>query len=109
MESTLSNALRVSSRFSVLVDNYHQAAERLYVKHIRPKILPFRTHLPQYRLEAAAGRFGRQMQVDPDTWVEVWPQIPLTQDMFVAQIKGHSMEPADACSGLRFLVHATAR
>jgi CheY-like chemotaxis protein len=34
------------------------------------------------------------MEVEPDGWVEVWPQMPLRQDMFVTQIKGHSMEPA---------------
>jgi hypothetical protein len=93
MESTLSNALQVSPRVSVLVDNYYRTAERLYLKHIRPKILPFRTHLPQYSLQAAAGSFGRQMQVEPGEWVEVWPDIPLTHDMFITQIKGHSMEP----------------
>jgi phage repressor protein C with HTH and peptisase S24 domain len=33
------------------------------------------------------------MQVEPEGWVEVWPQIPLSEDMFVTHIKGHSMEP----------------
>jgi hypothetical protein len=93
LESTLSHALRISPRFPLLADNNHQTVQRLYVKYIRPKILPFRTHLPQYSLEAAAGKFGEQMQVEPEGWVEVWPQIPLTEDMFVTHIKGHSMEP----------------
>jgi hypothetical protein len=93
MESTLSHVLRISPRFPLLADNNHQTVQRLYVKYIRPKILPFRTHLPQYSLEAAAGKFGEQMQVEPEGWVEVWPQIPLTEDMFVTHIKGHSMEP----------------
>jgi SOS-response transcriptional repressor LexA len=93
MESTLSNALRVSQHFSVFVHNYYQTAEHLYLKYIHPKILPFRTHLPQYSLQAAAGRFGRQMQVEPAGWVEVWPDIPLTHDMFITEVKGHSMEP----------------
>jgi hypothetical protein len=94
MESTLSQALRISPRFNVSVDNYYQTATRLYLKYIRPTILRFRTHLPQYSLEAAAGKFGEQMQVEPEGWVEVWPEIPLTEDMFVTHIKGHSMEPA---------------
>jgi SOS-response transcriptional repressor LexA len=93
MESTLSHALRISPHFSILVDNYHQTAARLYLKYIRPTILRFCTHLPQYSLEAAAGKFGKQMEVEPEGWVEVWPEIPLTQDMFVTHIKGHSMEP----------------
>jgi hypothetical protein len=94
MESTLSHAVRISSRFSILVDEYRQTAKRLYVKYIRPKVLPFRTHLPQYSLEAAAGKFGKQMESEPEGWVEVWPETPLTDDMFVTHIKGHSMEPA---------------
>jgi SOS-response transcriptional repressor LexA len=94
MEATLSHILRISERVTVLVDNYHQTAERLYLRYIRPKVLPFRTHLPRYSLQAAAGRFGRQMPVDPEGWTEVWPHVPLTEDMFVSHIKGHSMEPA---------------
>jgi hypothetical protein len=93
MESTLSHVLRLSPRFSVLVDNYHQTAKRLYLKYIRPEVLRFRTHLPLYSLEAAAGKFGKQMGVEPEGWVEVWPEIPLTEDMFLTHIKGHSMEP----------------
>jgi hypothetical protein len=65
MESTLSHALRISPRFSILIDGFHQTAQRLYVKYVRPEVLPFRTHLPQYSLEAAAGKFGKQMQVEP--------------------------------------------
>lgn len=94
MESTLSHVLRISPRFCIIVNNYHQTATRLYLKYIRPKVLPFCTHLPQYSLEAAAGKFGKQMQVEPEGWVEVWPQISLAEDMFVTHIKGHSMEPA---------------
>jgi len=94
MESTLSHVLRISQRFSVFVDSYSQTTERLYANYIRPSVLPFRTHLPLFSLEAAAGKFGEQMQVEPEGWVEVWPQIGLTKDMFVTHVKGHSMEPA---------------
>jgi SOS-response transcriptional repressor LexA len=94
MESRLSHALRLSPHFSVLVDNCHQkTAKRLYLKYIRPEVLRFRTHLPLYSLEAAAGKFGKQMGVEPEGWIEVWPEIPLTEDMFLTHIKGHSMEP----------------
>jgi SOS-response transcriptional repressor LexA len=67
--------------------------DRLYAKHVRPIVLPYRTHLPQYTLEAAAGRFGRQVEVEPEGWVEVREGIPLAEDMFVVHVKGHSMEP----------------
>jgi hypothetical protein len=65
----------------------------LYNEHIRPKALPFRTHLPQYTLEAAAGVFGRQMTSEPEGWVEVRTDLPLSEDMFVVHVEGHSMEP----------------
>ena len=94
LESTLSNVVQMSTRKRVLIE--HCAATtvaRLYAKLIQPKVLPFRTHLPQYSLEAAAGRFGRQMVVEPEGWVEVWTDISLADDMFVAHVDGHSMEP----------------
>jgi len=60
-----------------------------------PKILPFRTHLPLYSLEAAAGKFGKQQTaVAPEGWIKVPPgHVPLTRGTFVAHIKGRSMEP----------------
>jgi hypothetical protein len=94
MESTLSNTLQISSRKDLTIQGDAVATvDRLYVAHIRPKVLQFRTHLPQYSLEAAAGRFGRQMAVEPEGWVEVDTDLPLTDDMFVAHVEGHSMEP----------------
>jgi SOS-response transcriptional repressor LexA len=66
-----------------------------------PKVLPFRTHLPVYSLQAAAGKFGEQQsEVEPEGWVEVQAgQIPLTESMFVIHVKGGSMEPQipDGC------------
>jgi hypothetical protein len=94
MESTLSNTLRISERKRVLIQKGSTATvDVLYAKHVRPKVLRFRTHLPQYSLEAAAGKFGRQMNVEPEGWVEVRTDLPLTQDMFVVHVEGHSMEP----------------
>jgi hypothetical protein len=93
MESTLSHTVQVSDRVGVFVDNYHQTIQQLYLKYIRPKVLPFRTHLPQLTLEAAAGKVGKQMQVEPEGWVEVWPDMILTKDMFIIHTKGYSMEP----------------
>ena len=94
MESTLSNTLRISERKRVLIQKSATATvDVLYAKHIRPKVLRFRTHLPQYSLEAAAGKFGRQMNVEPEGWVEVRTDLPLTEDMFVVHVEGHSMEP----------------
>ena len=66
MESTFSNTVRISKRKRVLIEDYAATTGRLYAKHIRPSVLPFRTHLPQYTLEAAAGKFGKQMDVEPE-------------------------------------------
>jgi SOS-response transcriptional repressor LexA len=59
-----------------------------------PKILHFQTHLPLYSLEAAAGKFGKKQEVEPEGWVEVQPSHSiLTKDMFVTHVEGHSMQP----------------
>jgi hypothetical protein len=94
MESTLSNAVRISTRRRVTIEDCAATTvDRLYATLILPKILPFCTHLPQYSLEAAAGMFGRQMFVEPQGWVEVRTNVSLTDDMFVVHVHGHSMEP----------------
>jgi SOS-response transcriptional repressor LexA len=57
-------------------------------------ILQFRTHLPLYSLEAAAGRFGKKQEVEPEGWVEVQASHSiLTKDMFVTHVEGRSMQP----------------
>jgi hypothetical protein len=93
MEATLSNTLLISGRESVPVDNYEKTVDRLYAKHIRSRVLPFLTHLPQYSIEAAAGKFGNQMDVRPEGWVEVLSDTPLTEDMFIVHVAGRSMQP----------------
>ena len=85
--------MQISAPLEVLVEDYATTLDRLYRQHIRPNILRFCTHLPRYSLEAAAGRFGKQMAAEPEGWVEVRTDIPLTDDMFVTHVKGHSMEP----------------
>lgn len=93
MESTFSNTVQISPRTRILVEDYATTLHELYAKHIRPNVLRFRTHLPQYSLEAAAGKFGRKMDVEPEGWIEIHADIPLTDDMFVVHVVGHSMEP----------------
>jgi SOS-response transcriptional repressor LexA len=59
-----------------------------------PKILHFQTHLPLYSLEAAAGKFGKKQEAEPEGWVEVQPSHSiLTKDMFVTHVEGYSMQP----------------
>lgn len=88
------NKLGFSRREGIPQEEYSAATvDDLYAKHIRPNVLPFRTHLPRYTIEAAGGKFSRQMAVEPEGWVEVRADIPLTDDMFVTHVKGRSMEP----------------
>jgi type III restriction enzyme len=51
----------------------------------------FTSHLPVYSLQAAAGYFGRGEPVEVEGWLQVDGR--LRDDMFVAKVVGHSMEP----------------
>jgi hypothetical protein len=93
MESKFSNAVLISRRKSILVSDFHQTLGELYGEHIQPEVLQFRTHLPQYSIQAAAGKYGKQMEAEPEGWVEVISDMPLNEDMFVTHVTGHSMEP----------------
>src|SRR5205807_10157756 len=53
----------------------------------------FKTLLPLYTLEAAAGRFGEGRTVEIEGWVDAEGVGRLTEDMFVARAIGRSMEP----------------
>jgi SOS-response transcriptional repressor LexA len=53
----------------------------------------FKTLLPLYSLEAAAGYFGNGEAVEPQGWVEVDGIGKLNERMFVCRVVGHSMEP----------------
>jgi len=65
----------------------------LYRKHVPSKVLEFRTHLPRYSLQVAAGKFLENDEVTEQCWIEAPENLRLAPDMFVAQIAGHSMEP----------------
>jgi SOS-response transcriptional repressor LexA len=106
LEDHCSNAIRLSGRESALVDTWPRALDRLYRKHVTPKVLPFRTHLPLYSARAAAGRFGEHMEVEPEGWLEVPPHLRLTEDMFIAHVTGRSMEPRIPDGSLCVFRHA---
>lgn len=58
-----------------------------------PAIKRFKTHLPIYSLSAAAGGFSESREVQALGWAPVSIGRSLSKDMFVAQVKGRSMEP----------------
>jgi len=99
LEDSLSNVLRISGRSATAVRNFPHALEGLFREHVLGQaretapVLPFVTHLPVYTLRAAAGRFGEDMEVEPERWIEAPEGLRLTEDMFAAHIAGHSMEP----------------
>lgn len=93
LESNISNAIRVTDREEVLVEDFRRALDRLYLKYVQSNVLEFRTHLPRYSLRAAAGKFLENQEISEDGWVEAPADLRLSTDMFVAEIAGRSMEP----------------
>jgi phage repressor protein C with HTH and peptisase S24 domain len=93
LEETLSNVLRISGRETVVLGSFEATLNRLYRETIPATVLQFETHLPVYSCRAAAGRFGDQMQVEAEGWIEAPAGMKLTGDMFAARVVGRSMEP----------------
>ncbi|HTW67215.1 MAG TPA: S24 family peptidase [Bryobacteraceae bacterium] len=93
LETNASNAIRITNREEVLVDDFSRTLDRLYLKNIQSNVLEFRTHLPRYSLRAAAGKFLENEEISAEGWIEAPEDLRLSTDMFVAQIAGHSMEP----------------
>ncbi len=94
IEETLSNTIRVSQREPAwIAGGFASTLDRLYLRHVQSTVQPYRTHLPVYTCRAAAGRWGDQMPVEEAGWIETPPGLKLSQDLFVAQVVGRSMEP----------------
>jgi len=98
-EDTLSNALRITDRRALAVRDFDTAIDRLYDEHVagvrreRPKVIPFVSHVPLYSLRAAAGRFGEDMEVEPEDWVTLPAGVRPAPDLYAVHVTGHSMEP----------------
>lgn len=92
-EESLSMSIRLSDRQTVLVDRFERTLDRLYRQHVPARVQAFHTHLPVYSCRAAAGRWGEQMAVEEEGWREAPAGLRLTEDMFIAQVVGRSMEP----------------
>jgi len=94
LETTASNSLRVTNREAVTVRDFDKKLSELYREHVPAQVLQFRTHLPRYSLAVAAGPFlTNPDDVHAETWIEVPPELRVEDDMFVAEIRGQSMEP----------------
>lgn len=94
LEESASTALRISNREAITVRDFDRTLNELYREHVHPQILRFRTHLPLYSLAVAAGPFLTNPEdISAEDWLEVPAGIRLDDDMFLARIQGHSMEP----------------
>lgn len=92
-EDSFSHTLRVSDREPVVVEDLDRAVERLYAQHVKPRVLPFVTHLPLHSARAAAGKFLDNAAVEEEDWIEAPESLRLDPRMFVVRIEGRSMEP----------------
>ena len=93
LENSLGNAVRVTDREAIEVDDFERTLNRLYREHVQTNVVPFRTHLPIYSLRAAAGRFLENDEITEEAWLEAPEDLRLIPEMFVGRIAGRSMEP----------------
>ncbi len=92
LEDRLSNAVGMTDRERVFVRNFPTALERLHVRKVlgepaRPAALPL------YSLRAAAGRFGEDMEVEPEGSLPEIPGLRTGAGAYAVHIRGRSMEP----------------
>jgi phage repressor protein C with HTH and peptisase S24 domain len=94
LEDNASQTVRISDRETVAVRDFGATLNRLYRQHVHTRVRRFQTHLPVYSLEVAAGPFlTNPDEVEAEEWVETPENLRLDPGMFVAHIRGHSMEP----------------
>ena len=95
LEDTLGGFLLISDREAVSGRNASQLLERLFEEHVDSRRVLYKTHLPFYQLRAAATKFGEDSDVDERDiqWLRIPGNFRPTDDMFVVQVVGRSMEP----------------
>lgn len=94
LETTASQSIRITDREEVSVRDFEKKLGELYREHVPAQVLRFRTHLPRYSLAVAAGPFLTNPEdIQAEEWMETPPDLKLDADMFVARIRGKSMEP----------------
>lgn len=94
LENEFSDSLRISDPESITVRNFDKTLSELYRQHVPSHVLRFRTHLPSYSLAVAAGAFLTNAEdIETKEWIEAPRELKLDENMFIARIQGHSMEP----------------
>ncbi|MBV9763381.1 MAG: S24 family peptidase [Acidobacteriaceae bacterium] len=94
LETIASQSIRISDREPVTVRDFEKKLGELYRQHVPSQVLRFRTHLPRYSLAVAAGPFLTNPEdIGAEEWIETPPDLSLDERMFIARIRGRSMEP----------------
>lgn len=93
LTSQLSSTIRITDPQRVVAGKFPRTLALLYERHIHPTPLQFQTHLPLYTLRSAAGRFLENADAEIEAWVEAPSNLRLSQELFVVEIQGTSMEP----------------
>ncbi len=94
LQRDAANSLRVTDAQAITVRDFDRTLGDLYREHVPTRVLRFRTHLPRYSLAVAAGPFLTNPEdIQAEEWIETPQDLHLDEDMFVAEIRGHSMEP----------------
>jgi SOS-response transcriptional repressor LexA len=103
-----SNLLRLSDAQHLQVADFQARLNRIYRETVKPRVLPYMTHVPLTTLRAAAGQLSEQQTVSGDEWIELPPDIQARDRMFVAQVTGRSMEPRIPDGSLCLFRHPVA-
>jgi len=94
LEDSFSHVVLLGERKAVEVDAFTRVIEQLYREHVEPvEIQRFRTHVPLYSFEAAAGGLGEEMESQALDWVPAPEGMRLEPDLFAGLVVGRSMEP----------------
>ncbi len=94
LEAEFSGSIRITDPESITVQNFQRTLGELYRQNVPSHVLRFRTHLPSYSLAVAAGLFlSNPENIEATEWIETPPDLRLDENMFIARIQGHSMEP----------------
>lgn len=93
LEDRLSNAVGISGRESAFVREFSAAVERLYARRVLGEGPAEVRELPVFSLRAAAGRFGEDMEVEPEERIAAPAGLRLTPGTFAVHVRGRSMEP----------------
>jgi SOS-response transcriptional repressor LexA len=93
LQEHLTNIVRVTDSEIMQVGDFEARLRRLFRESTATHVKPFRTHLPFRNLVAAAGHLSEGQIAGEEQWIEVPEGVPVGPGMFLAEVRGRSMEP----------------